>query len=41
MLSAREHPDTAEVTLDVTLARFAIAFALVAFGLPLIQAIAQ
>ncbi|WP_268796081.1 hypothetical protein [Sphingopyxis sp. 113P3] len=38
MLSVKEHPDTAEVTLDVTLARLAIAFALVAFGLPLVRA---
>jgi len=39
MLSAREHPETAEVTADVTLARFAIAFALLTIGLQLVRAV--
>lgn len=38
MLSAKEHPDTAEVTVDVNFARFAVAFAFLTIGLPLILA---
>lgn len=36
MPPAHEHPDTADVVFDVVLARLAIAFAVLAFGLPLL-----
>lgn len=34
MLSVKEHPDTAEVTFDVALARIAIAFVIVTILAP-------
>lgn len=37
-LAAHEHPDTAEFTGDVRLARFAATLALLAFGLPYLLA---
>lgn len=39
MLSAKEHPDTAEVTFDVTLARIAIAFAFLTIIVPAAAAV--
>lgn len=41
MLSAKEHSDTAEVTVDVNFARLAIAFVILTIGLPLIGAVLQ
>lgn len=38
MLTAQEHPDTADVALDTILAKVAAGFVLVAFGLPLLLA---
>lgn len=35
MPPAHEHPETADVIFDVVLARMAIAFGALAFGLPL------
>lgn len=35
MHPAHEHPETADVIFDVVLARLAIAFGALAFGLPL------
>lgn len=39
MLPAKEHPDTAEVTVDVNFARIAIAFVFLTIGVPLIGAV--
>lgn len=38
MKPAHEHPDTADVLFDVTLARIAAVFALAAFGAPFLLA---
>jgi hypothetical protein len=39
MKTAREHPETAEVTFDTVLARLAVAFTAVAFGAPALLAL--
>lgn len=38
MQTAHELPETAETLFDVTLARFAVAFAALAFGVPFLLA---
>lgn len=39
MKTAREHPETADVVFDTRLAYAAIAFALLAFGIPAVLAV--